>query len=43
MQVIFVAIARDRSLAGFPFGKVSFEFLVRFTNIGFVLHRYPTV
>src|SRR5262245_16304383 len=39
MQVIFVAVARARSLAGFPFGKVGFEFLVRFTNIGFVLHQ----
>jgi hypothetical protein len=39
MQVIFVAVARARSLAGFPFGEVSFEFLVGFTNVGFVLHE----
>jgi hypothetical protein len=33
VQVIFVALARARSLASFPFGKIGFEFLVRFTDI----------
>ena len=31
--------AGARSLAGFPFGQVGFEFLVRFANVGFVLHQ----
>ena len=39
MQVIFIAVAGNRSLAGFPFGEIGFEFLVGFTNVGFVLHE----
>ena len=38
MQVIFIATAAH-SLPGFAFGNVSLEFLVGFTNVGFVLHE----